>query len=71
MSSIFGPRGWRPTPSKTLAMVRQSRAVRTPSTAEGSCGARRASDLEAGTGTTGSVRAEVLGRGSFSQEFAA
>lgn len=31
-------------------MVRVSRVVRTPSTAEGSCGARRASDLEAGTG---------------------
>lgn len=63
----FGPRGWLPWPSNPLTMVRLSRVVRTPSTGEGSCGARAASDLEPGTGGGGPVQAAPFGPRNFSR----
>lgn len=46
----FRRRGWLPLPSNRTDDGALKPARRTPSTGEGSCGARRASDLEPGTG---------------------
>lgn len=64
-----GLRGWLPLPSNTTDHGEREAGWCSHPDRRGSCGSRRATDLEAGTGGGGSVRAAPLGRDDLKPPF--